>query len=246
MKGKNANNASTDPNKKTVSKSPKWISLKTAVMMTAGVLTTNLNHAQTQNNIVNPNHIQTQNNITNPNHQKENTIELVQWNIDSLDHEKIINTNVDSLLTEYGEEKWMEIIRTHMLIEINKVRQEFNSVLIKDSAERRLWSLSLNAKLSDAAQKYAQYLYENNRYDHTWKDWSTFESRIKATWYPFNFFWENIFHPKLFAPTIKNAIMAWKWSTGHCRTINGKHYLHVGIWYYKWYRVTDFWGPRGL
>lgn len=61
----------------------------------------------------------------------------------------------------------MEMIREHMLIEINKVRKEFNdSILTKNDADRRIKPITLNTKLSKAAQDYAIYMYDNNRYEH--------------------------------------------------------------------------------
>lgn len=49
-----------------------------------------------------------------------------EWMItkDSLDHQKIIIMDVDSILLKYGKTKGLEIINKHALIELNKIRKE--------------------------------------------------------------------------------------------------------------------------
>lgn len=219
MKGKITNTTSNDPGKKPVSSS-KWKNLGAAIVFTASVLSTNLGFNQ---------------NTQLPIDQQKNkgTIELVEKN-DSIDHEKFIHMDADSVVAEY----WLEVLNKHLLIEINNVRKEFNDTeLIPDSAGRTLQDLTLNQKLCTSAQAYAEYMYNNNRYDHKGADWSTFESRIKKTWYPFKFLWE-ILYKKWWSIA---DIVAWrKKSQTHHNAITNRYYLHAGFWYYNWYRVGHF------
>jgi len=99
--------SSNDPKKKS---SSKLITLGTAAMIAAGVFSTNLNYSQQPLN------------DTLKDFQKKNRIEFVEKQ-DSLEHEKIMQMKIDTIFTEYGKEKGMEIIREHMLIEINHQRQ---------------------------------------------------------------------------------------------------------------------------
>ncbi|MFA7298619.1 MAG: CAP domain-containing protein [Candidatus Absconditabacterales bacterium] len=184
------------------------------------------------------------------NTQKKDIIEVLQKNDkvinvnDSIEHQKIITMNADSIITKYGEKKGLEIINQHILIEINKIRQTFNDSLSPEQKEYlTLKNLTLQPKLCTAAQLYAEYMYKNNRYEHTGKDGVTAESRIGATGYPFNFLGENIFRTSDI-PTIKNVITAREYSGGHHRTIVKKKFLHAGIGYYKSYRVLDLGGQR--
>ena len=85
----------TPPSKNSINNNPsstsKRKSLSAAIMMTAGVLSTNLAYNQTPNTSL-------------VKDSKNTTTELVEKN-DSLEHQKIMNMNVDSLLMEYGQEK---------------------------------------------------------------------------------------------------------------------------------------------
>lgn len=123
---------------------------------------------------------------------------------DSLEHQRIINMNVDSLLIEYGEEKWMEIIREHMLIEVNKLRIEHGKQ-----------PLVQNDTLNQLAQNHSQYMYENDRYSHKDKEWHNANRRMEKAGIVFTWiakWWENIaknYH------TIQGVLYAWMNSPWH-------------------------------
>lgn len=234
MQEKNKPNSKDPDNKKSG-----WSSLikfAAGAAIIAGVFSTNLSFNQTTDT----------GNFKNL--QKKNTIELVEKNdsvpqdtiiqLDSIEHEKIITMPMDSILQKYGPEKWMEIIRKHTLIEINKIRKEFtDSVLIPDNKNYVLKDLVPNQKLNTSAQAYAEYMQKNNYFSHEGKDWSTFESRIKKTWYPFHFLWENLYRN---ATSIQDFILWRESSQDHYNVLKNKYYLHVWIGYYKWYIVGHF------
>lgn len=211
--------------------------LATGVMLTAAVLATNLSFWQTNN--------------TNSWEKKKASIgqtdnnTIKKWddttiNIDSLNHKEIISMHVDSIISFYWVEKWLEIINEHMLIEVNKLRKEFtDSVLLQnENANRTLEPLTLNKKLCTSAQTYAEHMDKNNRFHHTGKDWSSFESRIRRTWYPFKFLWENLYKEWF---SIKDVICEWKKSKTHYNVIKNKHYIHAWFWYKNGYWVAHFW-----
>lgn len=62
----------------------------------------------------------------------------------------------------------MEMIREHMLIEINKVR----------TAQGKQ-ALVQNDTLNRIAQEHSQYMYENNRYSHSDKEGHNANRRIE-------------------------------------------------------------------
>jgi len=66
--------------------------------------------------------------------------------VDTSFHEKIITTNMDSILVTYGKEKWLNIIREHMVIEINKLRKLYNQPPVTQ-----------DSTLNIAAQNFAEY-----------------------------------------------------------------------------------------
>jgi len=142
---------------------------------------------------------------------------------DSLDyHQKIITMNVDSLLMEYGEEKWMEIIREHMLIEVNKLRIEHGKQpLVQDDT------------LNTIAQNHSQYMYENNRYSHTDKEWHNANRRIEHAGKKFwrdriVKWWENI--AKNYR-TIQSVLYVWMNSPWHRANILFVDWEALWIWY---------------
>lgn len=130
MNKKNILNQKDPGNKK--SNNSGWKNLTAGAVMLASVLSTNLWYNQDAKYPIDL--------------QKKNTIELVDKNVDSLDHGKIIHIKFDSILKEYGSEKWLEIIRNHMLIEINTYRKL-----------NKKQPLSSDSTLNEATQKFAEY-----------------------------------------------------------------------------------------
>lgn len=156
----------------------------------------------------------------------ELSIKKVAEKNDTIDHQKIITMNVDDILKMYPD-NGMEIIREHTLMELNKIRQT-----------NGLEKLSQNQKLTRCAQDYAEYLYNNNRFEHKDKSGVTHTQRIKKTGYPFEKMWENL---AKWTFTIKDLMILRKdFSQEHLNQINRECYFNVGIWYCNGYWVANF------
>lgn len=78
---------------------------------------------------------------------KKDTLEILINN-----HDTIIKTNFSNIIRSYGPEKWMEIIREHMLIAINNEREKVG-----------LSKLQANKFLAKAAQGHAEFLNKNSK-----------------------------------------------------------------------------------
>ncbi len=163
-----------------------------------------------------------------PNNEKKSDTFYIQEQVKS--HEDIINTNTEQLLKTYGQERWMEIIREHVCIELNTVRQNNN-----------LQKLNQNKRLTRAAQEYAKYLSENNRHNHKDKSWIWHRQRIKDTWYPFENPGEVIAN---WAFTIEDLIILCLYSQEHLNQINWTYFSDVGVWYCNGSRVIDLGGNK--
>jgi len=151
-------------------------------------------------------------------------------NTDSIEHAKIITQDVQEILASYGPEKWMEIIGTHVRIELNNIRQKNN-----------LPKLDYNKKLSHVAQEYAQYLHDNNRHGHKDKTWKWERQRIKDSWYPFEETWEIVAQ---WFFTIEELITLCLYSQEHLNQANWTYFFDIGVWYDNGYRVVDFGGAK--
>lgn len=156
--------------------------------------------------------------------------ELSTDNQKNITHDSIIRMSFENISKFYGKEKWLEIIRMHTLIEINKIRQSND-----------LQTLTQNDKLTKCAQDYAEYMDKNNRFNHKDKSGDNHTSRIKKTWYPFEKKWEVIAKWIL---TIEEFISTCLGSQEHLNEINWIYFFDVGIWYYSWYRVIDLGGNK--
>lgn len=91
-------------------------------------------------------------------HQQYNELIIKEsfcFEINTVDHNKFINMNIDSILSIYWKERWLDLVREHMLIEINNYRKQFwLSQLLTDS------------NLNNCAQNYAIYLVNNHESWH--------------------------------------------------------------------------------
>lgn len=100
--------------------------------------------------------------------------------------------------------------------------------------------LALNAKLSAAAQKFAQLMVAENFFSHTSPDGSSAGDRISAEGYDWRTWGENI----AWGQATADAVMtAWMNSSGHRANILTSNFKEIGIGYYKGssiYWVQDF------
>lgn len=117
-------------------------------------------------------------------------------------HEDFITTRIDKIFKLYWKEKGLELINQHMLIEINKFREEN-------------WKppLNLDPEIQDLSQARAEHLYNENSCEH-WKWNDSLRARIQEKDIKWVIgAWENICQ---WFYTIKDAHNAFKTSeTGH-------------------------------
>jgi hypothetical protein len=151
---------------------------------------------------------------------------------------RIADVPVDSILLHFGNEKGLEIICKYTTIEINKLRHA-QSLKRISKGEQPLDSLTLNVKLTRAAQQYAQYMKKANFLSHTGKDGSTVRSRIQSQKYPEGRYGEVIGQGQ---DRIKEIVTDWEHSQGHFSVMVGSTFFQVGIGYCSGYWVADFGG----
>ena len=100
--------------------------------------------------------------------------------------------------------------------------------------------LTINAKLSAAAQAYAEHLAKIGKLSHT--AGSTVSGRIKEAGYKYHAVGENIAVGQTSADAV---VKGWMHSSGHRKNILSKHFKEVGFGFAKGkngriYWVTDF------
>lgn len=162
---------------------------------------------------------------------KNDTAKNIATNLDwiELAHDTIIKMNVEDILKIYGNEKWLELIREHMLIEINKLRKEMNNYP----------PLKLNNILNISSKKYSEYMSKNNHFSHTDKEWLRSSDRIKNEWGNFEIVWENLARWQESIEKVLDHRL--NYSASHRKNLLFNLYTDLGVWYYNWYWVLNFW-----
>ena len=155
---------------------------------------------------------------------------------DTLQHQQIIGMNFDEVIQKY----WEEILRKHMIQEINNFRQK-NGVA---------GHLKENNQLNIAARKHARFISDND-YVHTVPsgEWyrhinnKTRENpydRAKKQWYNWSTVGEVVaknMNPK--ECTIQDIIDNWDWSPKHKKILLHPQLEEIGFAQYQWYCVAD-------
>lgn len=116
-------------------------------------------------------------------------------------HEDFITTRIDKIFKLYWKEKALELINEHMLIEINKFREEN-------------WKppLKLDPQIQELSQERAEQLYNENSCEH-WKWNDSLWARIQQKKIKYIVGrWENIWQ---WLYTIKDSNNAFEISEGH-------------------------------
>ena len=151
-------------------------------------------------------------------------------------HDKIINMNFDTILSLYGNEKWMELIREHFLIEINKERSAVGNPPLK-------FNDTLNKVAKDRAIKMA----EEKIYSHT-IDWKSAAKEAMETGYDIQWFLSNISCMPITKVSIHIIIQSYinnkKFNTKHHEMIDNKEYKDLWFWWAEgedklWYIEAD-------
>ena len=108
-------------------------------------------------------------------------------------------------------------------------------------------ALTANDNLRCAARKHSKDMGDNNFFSHTGSNGSAFSTRITQAGYTWTAAAENI-GAGYTTPTA--AVNGWMASSGHCKNIMSKTYVHLGIGYYyapnatyKHYWTQDFGKP---
>jgi hypothetical protein len=98
--------------------------------------------------------------------------------------------------------------------------------------------LTLDPRLSRAAQRHAKYLNDARVVSHTGSGGSTFVGRIEAAGYkPWRHLGENVAQGY---STWSSAMAGWMRSSGHRANILSRNFRNVGLGRYNHYYVQDF------
>lgn len=150
--------------------------------------------------------------------QKDTIDTLV--NSDTLDHSIIKKMHMSDILDEYWEEKWWEIIKDHLLVEINDMRSIYH-----------LAPVVFNDTLNIAAQEYAEYCVEHNHISHFDLEKKTHQDRVEKHWYTRKVS-ENI--SVSVNTSIEHIVYDWlnNWSPWHRNNIlyGTEEYIGTGGW----------------
>lgn len=118
-------------------------------------------------------------------------------NVAEKSHEIIIKMEFDDILELYGQERWMEIIIKHFLIEVNNERG-------------KIWSkpLIINEKLNKLSYEHSKEMADSNYFSHRDLKWNIPAAR--AIWkYKFQEYSENISYN---TNNIKDIVSNYVWS----------------------------------
>lgn len=102
-------------------------------------------------------------------------------------------TVADARVIQFTKLAFHYVPKTEQLLGKNTsdVREEeFLKLLTIYRKQHKKMSLTYDADLSDVAKKYAQYLQDNNHFDHNDKDWKDAGDRITGYGFPLSFWWE--------------------------------------------------------
>jgi hypothetical protein len=98
--------------------------------------------------------------------------------------------------------------------------------------------LTLDSRLSRAAQGHARYMNDARVLSHTGRGGSTFVRRIEAAGYePWRYLGENVARGY---GTWSGAMTGWMGSSGHRANILGRNFRNVGLGRYNHYYVQEF------
>lgn len=151
---------------------------------------------------------------------------------DTLDHQTIITTPVDSIFLKYWQEKWLEIIREHTLKEINIFREKHN-----------LPACTMDPLLQDVSLEYAKFISKKKQLTHIDDKGRGLRERLIAVNHSFIMcgetlaYWQKTISDLVHIRTVesiphKDVIM-------EKRNFTEIHYKKAGIAFYKNFRVMS-------
>ena len=120
------------------------------------------------------------------------------------------------------------------------IRDEVCNLINKERAKRKLKPVTLNSKLTGAAQDYALYMAKHKKFSHN-ADGRSPGQRISAKKYKWSACGEIIAKGY---PNAAAVVKGWMNSSGHRAIILGKSYTQIGVGKSGAYWVVDFAKPR--
>lgn len=121
--------------------------------------------------------------------------------------------------------------------ELTSIRQEILKLVNQERVKVWLSALTLNNKLSQAAQLHAQDMKNKNYFDHVNKEWKSVADRVKTQGYNYNYVGENIAWNQR---TAIEVMKSWMNSAWHKANILNVNYKEIWIWLQDRYRVQVF------
>ncbi len=164
--------------------------------------------------------------------------ELVNIYWKEISHDVIINMDIDDILKFYdNEKKWLEVIKKHILIELNNARN-------------RKWNekLQVDSLLTKSAQKHAEELAKNNLLEHENSKHQSVGDRAKSEGFNYTRIRSNIADWSDIKTVVSGFVRSTKgW---HESIVADRERLVVGIWMAKydqdigkWCFVFDYAAP---
>jgi uncharacterized protein YkwD len=139
--------------------------------------------------------------------------------------------SINNILEIYWKNQGLEIIRNHMLIEVNLLRKKY-------------WidSLILNEPLNKACQQHSEYMEKNMITGHAWKNNSTQTIRAKNNNYKWNLIYENVgFIWFLTKKSIHNILQQEIDSEKHFQTLINRRMKYFWFWCDWLHFTTNLW-----
>lgn len=161
-------------------------------------------------------------------------------NLDALSHEDFIKTNIFDIIEWYWKEKWLDMIRKHMIQELNNIRligennikyqlNYFGDYISNENINRNLIEINRNDILENFSQTRAEKLFHEKKLEH-WEWDNNLQNRLLSTWiYDWNFAAENLWQWQM---SIKQIIVQRILSKEHCFVLFNKNLTDFWIWIY--------------
>lgn len=153
--------------------------------------------------------------------------ELVNIYWKNIAHETIIEMDADDILKIYGKEAWLEIINENFLIEINKLREEYE-----------LEDLQISNDIKHSSQEQSEYLDKLWEIEHMIWD-NILWKRLENDDIKFYICWENLAKGQHDIKKLMKDRLRSEW---HKANMIEKRFKKIWLWYKNWIRVLIFIG----
>lgn len=185
----------------------------------------------TKQSDIDPRFIWKNNTPQNKKNVKDDSKNKLKTNLEQneLSHNQIIKMKIDDILKFYGnDKKWLEVVKEHIFIEINKART-------------RNWSnpLKSDSLLDKSAQKHAEELAKNDLLEHTNSNNQNVGDRAEAEWFNYSWIASNIADGSDIQTVVNGFVKSTKW--WHEAIIDGKKWIVVGVWIAKYSQDPGKW-----